>query len=93
MDILAEKIPHRLKELLKIAEKQADSRASISVEFIMKKIKFLLQRPTLNWFPLMQRPCSAGADVRANISENIVIQPGMPALIPTGLKMAVAGQF
>ncbi len=39
--------------------------------------------------PSYSTPFSAGMDIRANISESIVLQPGQRKLIPTGLFIAL----
>lgn len=51
------------------------------------KVRILAADPELT--PVYATAFSAGADVRANIQENIIIAPGSSALIPTGLKMEV----
>jgi len=59
----------------------------------MKKIKVLVTAADPELVPAYATLFSAGADVRANVEENIVIQPGASALIPTGLKMAPPDNF
>jgi dUTP pyrophosphatase len=59
----------------------------------MKKLKVLLTAPDPDLVPVYSTPFSAGADVRANIRDPIVILPGASALIPTGLKMEVPEGF
>jgi len=59
----------------------------------MKKIKVLITAADPELIPAYATLFSAGADVRANISEDIVIQPGDSQLIPTGLKMAPPDNF
>lgn len=39
--------------------------------------------------PAYSTECSAGMDVRANLSEPMVLQPMQRALVPTGLKIAL----
>jgi dUTP pyrophosphatase len=41
--------------------------------------------------PAYETPGAAGADLRANLLDwaDVVVQPGMRALIPTGLRMAI----
>ena len=41
-----------------------------------------------NYLPVYASALAAGADVKACISEQILIEPGASALIPTGLRMA-----
>ena len=59
----------------------------------MKKIKVLITAADPELIPAYATLFSAGADVRANICENVVIQPGASLLIPTGLKMAPPDNF
>ncbi len=59
----------------------------------MKKIKVLVTAADPELVPAYATLFSAGADVRANVEENIVIQPGASVLIPTGLKMAPPDNF
>jgi dUTP pyrophosphatase len=54
-----------------------------------RQIKVLLNVTESDLIPVYGTPFSAGADVRANISENMEILPGLSALIPTGLIMEV----
>ncbi|MBF8263614.1 MAG: dut [Parachlamydiales bacterium] len=60
---------------------------------LQSALKVVLTAPDVDLIPVYGTPFSAGADVRANISENIVIFPGQSALIPTGLKMEVPAGF
>ena len=39
--------------------------------------------------PFYATPGAAGADVRANIKEPVIIEPGASALIPTGVRMEI----
>jgi dUTP pyrophosphatase len=59
----------------------------------MKKTKVFVTAVDPELIPVYATPCSAGADVRANIHENVIIQPGASALIPTGLKLAPPENF
>lgn len=43
--------------------------------------------------PSYETPLSAGMDIRAALSESIVLQPGQRVLIPTGLQMALPNGF
>lgn len=43
--------------------------------------------------PLYASDQAAGADVRAHLPQEIVLQPGQSALIPTGLKFAIPEGF
>ncbi len=43
--------------------------------------------------PVYSSAQAAGADVRANITEEIVIEPGASRLIPTGLKFAIPAGY
>lgn len=43
--------------------------------------------------PLYASNEAAGADVRAHLTQDIVLQPGQSALIPTGLKFAIPEGF
>jgi dUTP pyrophosphatase len=42
-----------------------------------------------NFLPVYSSENAAGADVRAHISEDIVLQPGASVLVPTGLRFAI----
>ncbi len=59
----------------------------------MKKVKVPVLAADLELIPSYGTSLAAGADVRADVAEPIVIQPGASALIPTGLKMAVPDGF
>lgn len=39
--------------------------------------------------PIYASDCAAGADVKAYLQQEIVLQPGQSTLIPTGLKFAI----
>lgn len=39
--------------------------------------------------PIYASDQAAGADVRAHVTQDIILQPGQSALIPTGLKFAI----
>jgi dUTP pyrophosphatase len=43
--------------------------------------------------PLYASDQAAGADVRAHLTQDIILQPGQSALIPTGLKFAIPEGF
>ena len=43
--------------------------------------------------PQFETTQSAGMDLRANIDEPLVLQPGDRALIPTGIKMALPNGY
>lgn len=45
------------------------------------------------FLPVYSSELAAGADVKAYIKEDVVIQPGSSALIPTGLKMAIPAGY
>jgi len=55
------------------------------------KVIVLAEDPEL--IPVYATPFAAGADVRANISEEIIIGPGESKLIPTGLKIELPDHF
>ena len=59
----------------------------------MKKIKVPFTTANPELIPSFGTDFSAGADVRANLSESLVIMPGESALIPTGIKIAVPDGF
>ena len=42
-----------------------------------------------SFLPVYSSELAAGADVKAYITDDIVIEPGSSALIPTGLKMEI----
>lgn len=43
--------------------------------------------------PMYASEQAAGADVRAHVAQDIILQPGQTALIPTGLKFAIPESF
>jgi len=43
--------------------------------------------------PLYASEQAAGADVRAHLAQDMILQPGQSALIPTGLKFAIPEGF
>ena len=43
--------------------------------------------------PAYQTPLSAGMDLRANITEPLVLQPGQRALVPTGLRIELPAGY
>jgi dUTP pyrophosphatase len=43
--------------------------------------------------PIYASDQAAGADVRAHVAQDIILQPGQSALIPTGLKFAIPEGF
>lgn len=45
------------------------------------------------FLPVYSSELAAGADVKAFIAEDVVIEPGASALIPTGLKMEIPRGF
>lgn len=45
------------------------------------------------FLPVYSSELAAGADVKAYIKEDVTIQPGSSALIPTGLKMAIPAGY
>jgi dUTP pyrophosphatase len=56
--------------------------------------QFLIERLTDDLpLPARQTEMSAGLDLRANISEKIIIKKGARALIPTGIKVALPFGF
>jgi len=59
----------------------------------MKKIKVPLVAKEPDLIPVYATVLSAGADVRANLTEAVIIQPGAFALILTGIKVAVPQGF
>jgi len=46
-----------------------------------------------NYLPVYASALAAGADVKAYISEQILIEPGASALVPTGLRMAIPAGY
>lgn len=59
----------------------------------MKEIPIYLQTEDESPIPVYATHDSAGADLRAAISESIWIEPGESKLIPTGLKMEIPSGF
>lgn len=59
----------------------------------MKKSRIILTAVDPELVPSYETELASGADVRASILTNVVIEPGASALIPTGLKMAVPAGF
>jgi dUTP pyrophosphatase len=55
----------------------------------MKRLTIRLTAADPKLVPTYATPFAAGADVRANTKEPIMIEPGASMLIPTGLKMQV----
>lgn len=55
----------------------------------MKSVKVKVINASGQELPAYATPASAGMDLRAAISEDIVIAPGARALIPTGLRVAI----
>ncbi len=51
------------------------------------KIKVI--NSSLNELPKFATEDSAGMDIRANLTEEIIINPGQRFLVPTGIKMAI----
>jgi dUTP pyrophosphatase len=43
--------------------------------------------------PVYASECAAGADIKACISEQILIEPGASALIPTGVRFAIPAGY
>jgi dUTP pyrophosphatase len=56
-----------------------------------------IEIPTLasetEFLPVYASALAAGADVKAYIKENIIIEPGASALIPTGLRFAIPAGY
>jgi dUTP pyrophosphatase len=59
----------------------------------MQKIQVPLQTENDELIPTYSTEGASGADVRANVSESVVIEPGSIAMIPTGLKMEIPHGF
>lgn len=59
---------------------QIDSLSSIDIEIIAVDQDYL---------PLYASESAAGADVKAHISEEIVVEAGASVLVPTGLRVAI----
>jgi dUTP diphosphatase len=55
------------------------------------KISTLAENPEL--LPVYSSTLAAGADVRAFVKEQLVIEPGESALIPTGLRLAIPAGY
>ena len=53
------------------------------------KLKYLLKLSQKNLFPFMGLLWQQGADVKACISEDVLLLPGESTLIPTGLKVEI----
>jgi len=58
--------------------------AEIVINVIAKDHEFL---------PMYSSELAAGADIRAFINEDIIIEPGLSALIPTGLKFEIPAGY
>jgi dUTP pyrophosphatase len=56
-----------------------------------KRVQIQITDPEL--IPLYASELAAGADIRANNREPIVIEPGVSALIPTGLRVEIPEGF
>ena len=59
----------------------------------MKKVSVPYQLEKDELAPIYGSELAAGADVRADITEDMILQPGDRALIPTGLKFAIPAGF
>lgn len=59
----------------------------------MKKIKVAINIEKEECLPIYGSDLAAGADVKAYITENIVIAPGASKLIPTGIKVSIPDGF
>ena len=55
----------------------------------MKKVLVPLQAENNELIPIYSTAGASGADVRANIVDPVVIEPGTVAIIPTGLKVEI----
>lgn len=55
------------------------------------EISILLE--DLELLPTYATSGAAGADVRANVKEPVIINPGTTALIPTGIKLSIPNGF
>ena len=59
----------------------------------MKKIPVFLTLDNEEVRPIYSSDLAAGADAKANILENVAIQPHTSALIPTGIKVEIPRGF
>lgn len=59
----------------------------------MNIIKIRVLNKSNNPPPVYETPLSAGADLRADLSENLTIPPGDKAIIPTGLFVEIPDGF
>jgi dUTP pyrophosphatase len=57
--------------------------------FQVKRVRVITQVENEEWLPFYGSEEAAGADVKACIREEVVIQPGESALISTGLRFAI----
>lgn len=55
--------------------------------FTMEYKKCKVFNASTNALPAYESPCAAGLDLRANLAEDVILQPGQRQLIPTGLYM------
>ena len=62
---------------------------NVVVIFILKKMKVKVINKSNHRLPEYKHPGDAGMDLKADISEPIVLKPGEVQVIPTGLYMAI----
>ena len=60
---------------------------------VNKKMEVRIMNKSRHPLPAYATPLSAGMDLRANVSEPVVLQPMARALIPTGLFMALPAGY
>lgn len=53
----------------------------------MEKVKVKIVNVSGNEIPKYETPMSAGMDLRANLKEDVLLNPGGRALIPTGIRI------
>ncbi|MBI2812274.1 MAG: dUTP diphosphatase [Candidatus Melainabacteria bacterium] len=59
----------------------------------MEEIEIAVQATADEFLPVYSSASAAGADLKASISEQIVLEPGASILVPTGLRMAIPEGF
>ena len=59
----------------------------------MEEIEISVQASSPEFLPVYSSEHAAGADLKACIPEQIVLEPGASVLVPTGLRMAIPEGF
>lgn len=57
------------------------------------QIDIAVLSPDENLLPVYRTDGSAGADVKANLKEPLILAPGMSVLVPTGLRFAIPSGY